>query len=115
MQTCYIFSVCSAAVVAAFAWVAYPSPTGKFIKKALNIPLILRLLLLIFVLLSAALSLCQQMPFAQLEVVVRYRSRGRKRPQPIIDDTDAAAHAIRLICNKYHILWIEEVLLLCLK
>jgi DNA repair protein RadC len=53
------------------------------------------------------------MPYPQIHVTVKYK--GRKCQQsPILDNGDDAARVIREICNQHTILWVEELLMLCL-
>jgi DNA repair protein RadC len=53
-------------------------------------------------------------PYNQLQVSVRYKRARRPQPNPTLYDDYKAAQVIRKICNKHQVLWIEEVLLLCL-
>jgi DNA repair protein RadC len=54
------------------------------------------------------------MPFPQIEITIKYKSKPTDLPSPIITTSEQAVEVIMSVCDKKKILWVEELIMLCL-
>jgi DNA repair protein RadC len=54
------------------------------------------------------------MPFPQIEITIKYKSKSTDLPSPIITNSEEAVGVIMRVCDRKKIFWVEELIMLCL-